>query len=248
MSNYLSFTDNMHLQCNTPMAPLRAQASETAELESQILFGEKVIILETGNKDWIRIRNEDDAYEGWTDRKHFIEFVENKSFLSIDLISPVRTSDGLKFLPFGSKIGESDSLMDGSEGYTSEEYDVEKVLNFTRRFENAPYLWGGKTILGIDCSGYMQLIHKPFGINLPRNASQQALIGQEIIFEVRRAGDVAFFENENGKVVHVGILSDPDHIWHASGCVRNDKFNSEGILNRDTGLISHKLFNLRRIG
>ena len=247
MSNYLSFLQEMLLQCNTPLAPLRSAPSETAELESQVLYGESVTLLELSQKDWIRIRNEDDGYEGWTDRKHFIEFTETKSSLSVDLINPVRTGEGLKFIPFGSKIGKLDSLMDGSNGFTTEPYNVEKVIHFARRFENAPYLWGGKTILGIDCSGYMQLIHKPFGIDLPRNASQQALTGTEVIFEERKAGDIAFFVNDNGKVVHVGILADPDHIWHASGCVRLDGFNSEGILNKDTELISHKLFCIKRI-
>lgn len=120
------------------------------------------------------------------------------------------------------------------------------MLELVSKFENAPYLWGGKTILGMDCSGLMQLIYKPFSIDLPRNASQQEMAGDLITFGSHRAGDVAFFANENNKVVHVGILSSTDLIWHASGCVRLDGFIREGIFNRDTDLISHRLYSIRR--
>jgi len=246
MSDYLSFLPEMLLQCNTPLAPLRSAPSETAELESQILYGESVTLLESGHKDWIRIRNEDDRYEGWTDRKHFIIAVESKPHLLLDLISPIKTKDGLKFIPFASKFGASDNLIDQNQHADRRIYDIAKIIHLAGRFENAPYLWGGKTILGMDCSGLMQLIHKPFSIELPRNASQQEMVGTLISFGNHQAGDVAFFANENNKVVHVGILSSPGMIWHASGCVRHDIFSEEGIVNKDTGKLSHRIYSIKR--
>jgi len=246
MSKYLSFLPDMLLQCNTPMAPLRANPSETAELESQILYGESVTVLELGQKDWIRIRNEDDKYEGWTDRKHLVIAAEPKSLLFMELLAPVQTSDGLKYLPFGSKLGNAEKTIIKNQSAEREMYDVSKIIELVSKFENAPYFWGGKTILGMDCSGLMQIIHKPFSIELPRNASQQELSGDLITFGSHQAGDVAFFGNENKKVVHVGILSSVDSIWHASGCVRHDNFTSEGIINKETGSVSHKLWSIRR--
>jgi len=246
MSIYLSFLPDMLLQCNTPLAPLRSNPTETAELESQILYGESVTVLELGQKDWIRIRNEDDKYDGWTDKKHFVIASEPKSLLFMDLLAPVHTSDGLKYLPFGSKLGNAEKTIIINQSAERKMYEVSKILELVSKFENAPYLWGGKTILGMDCSGLMQLIYKPFSIDLPRNASQQEMAGDLITFGSHRAGDVAFFANENNKVVHVGILSSTDLIWHASGCVRLDGFIREGIFNRDTDLISHRLYSIRR--
>lgn len=246
MANYLSFEVGMKIECGTAIAPLRALPSETAELESQILYGEMVEILETGQKDWIRIRNFADQYEGWSDRKHFISSDTENIYFVMDLLAPVKNERGHFQLPFGSKLDLKTAVTNEVNYMEPISFDADKAIHYAIMFENAPYLWGGKTLLGIDCSGLMQLIHQPLSISLPRNASQQEKHGTLIKFGDHKAGDLAFFANENGKVVHVGIVSGIDNIWHASGCVRKDLFTSEGILNTNTYLISHRLHSIKR--
>ena len=132
-------------------------------------------------------------------------------------------------------------------GYTGKT-TVQEMIRTAMLFMNAPYLWGGKSILGIDCSGLTQLVYSILGIKLSRNACDQAIQGMSVsnLFEAE-PGDLAFFSNTEGKVVHVGILLDRNRILHASGCVHIDPIDAEGIYNEVLGRYTHHLFSIRRI-
>ena len=120
------------------------------------------------------------------------------------------------------------------------------VFSTALSFLNAPYLWGGKSILGIDCSGLVQLCFNICGTELPRDARMQAEIGEEISLKNAICGDLAFFKNKEGRINHVGILKDNSCILHASGKVKIDKINETGILNK-SGEYTHQLSHLKRI-
>jgi len=115
-------------------------------------------------------------------------------------------------------------------------------------FLNAPYLWGGRNLLGIDCSGFTQIVYKINGIPLDRDASQQALQGQTLSFiEESEAGDLAFFDDTEGNITHVGLLLEDHHIIHASGCVRIDRIDQSGIFNSETQSHTHKLRFIKKM-
>jgi gamma-D-glutamyl-L-lysine dipeptidyl-peptidase len=120
-------------------------------------------------------------------------------------------------------------------------------------FMGAPYLWGGRTPSGVDCSGLIQMLYILMGIYLPRDASQQVLEGDAVeLLDLCEPGDLAFFENEEGRIVHVGLIltrnDDGDlRIAHASGRVRIDRLDHQGIFDQEAGSYSHKLRTIRRV-
>jgi hypothetical protein len=128
-------------------------------------------------------------------------------------------------------------------------YDNKKILStVAKKYLNAPYLWGGRTYWGIDCSGFSQIVYKIMGIPLPRDAKDQAKAGVDIIsMRDIQPGDLAFFGNSEDNITHVGILLDMDTIIHASGKVRIDRFDETGIINKETGELTHNLVKIKRI-
>ena len=247
-----------HAFCKVSIAPVRAEASDRSELVTQLLFGEIVEILEVSNQ-WLHIRSFMDGYEGWIDSKQVQDLREKEVSRWLDGLviehSECRVVEG----PEGKQVltkgffrpgDEAESFHIGKSNYRflNEEGAVPgSLIDFARTYLNAPYLWGGKTMFGIDCSGFMQQIHRVFDYQLPRDASQQVELGQEIEFEDREAGDLAFFISESGNIHHVGLLINKDEIIHAHGYVRIDDFNQQGIIRKIDGVHSHKLHSIKRL-
>jgi uncharacterized protein YgiM (DUF1202 family) len=248
--------------CNLAIIPLRAEASDKSEIVSQVLFGEHFEVLEQ-LKQWSRIRIQYDNYEGWIDTKQFQEITESNFkqlstdaiILNADLIEYITTpSNSLIPIPLGSSL----SFLNYSEINTSN-FDFEGtktsgikpkrlLLNSAFMYLNAPYLWGGKTPFGIDCSGFTQMVYKLNGYKLLRDASQQATQGEALSFiEESEPGDLAFFDNDEGNITHVGIIMENNYIIHASGKVRIDRLDHLGIYNTDTNKHTHKLRVIKKI-
>jgi len=249
-----------------PLVPLRQNDSDRSEMTSQLLFGERVEILETREK-WILVRNIADNYTGWADRK-MIQIIDNKDnsdngtelyCISYPLVT-CHTKDNSEtlLLPGGSKINRlqgNKAIIAGKTFYIdpidiimTDEISGERLISLAKQYLNAPYLWGGKSIMGIDCSGFVQVIYDMCGIQLPRDASQQVECGKLInnISELQ-AGDLAFFKNQDGKIMHVGMMINKHQIIHASGCVKIERLDEKGIISNQTGEYSHSLSILKRI-
>ena len=246
---------------------MRALGNERSELISQLLFGEFLKVLEQ-NENWCLVTNIADNYVGWVDTK-MIHPVTEDTFLTaqkMDIIRMPRTysiifdimRNQTMLLPGGSliynltdqefKIGNDVwSLIEPVspiEKYTATYQIVEIALQYL----NAPYLWGGKSILGIDCSGLVQVVYAIGGYLLPRDASQQVDQGKVVNFLTESLpGDLAFFENEVGNISHVGILIDATSIIHSSGWVKVERIDSQGIISSSTGKYTHRLRVIKRI-
>lgn len=226
--------------CNVSVAPLRADASDKAEIVSQILYGESITVLEV-NSHWTRVQLDYDGYEGWMDTKQYSEISEqNLQNRRINMITENFQSsivhDGKILLSMGSEVSFETII-------TQRFGDARVDLTTTaKEFINVPYLWGGRSFFGVDCSGFTQLVFKANGRKIPRDAYQQAEIGKVLDFvEESQAGDLAFFENSEGRVIHVGMMLNNRQIIHASGKVRIDELDSTGIFNKEKNTHSHKL-------
>ncbi len=227
--------------CTYTLIPMRSQPEESAEMLSQLLYGESYLILEK-NAKWLHIRTTFDQYEAWIDAKlHTPATSEELQSRKANHHIASNTFTYLNGMPLvaGSELpGQGEPIPQTST----------QLLSFGQDFLNAPYLWGGRTILGIDCSGLTQLLFKLIGQAIPRDASQQVKIGETIEFlSAAQEGDLAFFDNPEGQITHVGLLLNNQTILHASGRVRTDKIDHQGIFNADTQTYSHQLRVIKRI-
>ncbi|MBR4804454.1 MAG: C40 family peptidase [Bacteroidales bacterium] len=244
--------------CHLPLAPMRAAADDTSEMVSQILFGQSFDILEQTEK-WTLVCNHDDGYKGYIGNKQFVivgndqfdTFNTSRKIVDSHNVSVYFTNKKITFcIPFGSILPEKNTFRLGNYEYRHNFQPREKTLLQTAQsFLNAPYLWGGKTLFGIDCSGFTQTLFSAFGIQLPRDASQQADKGVPVgSLDGALPGDLLFFDNDKGRIIHVGILLEKELVIHASGCVRIDNIDKKGIFNNDMGQYTHHLASVRRFG
>lgn len=234
---------------------------------TQLLFGDAIEILEEkGN--WCRIRVAWDKYECWVDRKQFVtvskatfdNLRDNPAPVCTDLIQlitdkktgnsfPIVFGSSLPFFYNGEiRIEDHVFSFDGSLRPFEQEPTRSGIVETAFQFVNAPYLWGGKSPFGIDCSGFTQTVFKANGIQLKRDAWQQVEIGEPYSFmEEAQPGDLAFFDNEEGKIIHVGIVAGDNHMIHASGKVRLDHYDHYGIFNQERGGYTHNLRIIKNI-
>ncbi|HWJ89867.1 MAG TPA: C40 family peptidase [Flavisolibacter sp.] len=247
--------------CTVAAAPVRKEASHRSEMVNQLLFGETMEILEEKD-EWLRIRTVYDQYEGWL-TNHLISAIdqstalEDVSFIASSLTNPITLPDQLINAPMGAPLvgydEETRLLWDdrykyhGSFRKTGRPFDPDFLRKTIQAWLNAPYLWGGKTYMGVDCSGFVQTVYRLLGIKLPRDAWQQAERGDIVEhLSESRTGDLAFFSNDQQRIVHVGIILDGNEIAHASGKVRIDTLTEKGIWQRESGRKTHSLHVMKR--
>ena len=243
--------------CNLSIVPLRAEPSDKSELVSQVLYGEHFKVLEK-RKFWSRIRLAFDKYEGWIDNKQYIlieketykNLDQNTEQLSTNLVDFITKDNGqLQTIVIGTPLNAIQHLKHHFDGHIATvKKDKSKLIETAKIFLNTPYLWGGKTPFGMDCSGFTQLVYRLNGFKLMRDASQQATQGEALSFiEESEAGDLAFFDNNEGNIIHVGLIMEDHYIIHAHGQVRMDRLDHTGIYNVDTKKHSHKLRVIKKV-
>lgn len=239
--------------------PGRATDSDKSEIVTQLLFGDVFRIL-AESKNFIQIKTHYDNYECWICKKQYHSITEGEYsqitnspyFCTTDLIHIIENNGSLQPLVQGSslpffnngafKIGKKLVKYDGNISVPTQIGSKEKIVEDALMYLNAPYLWGGKSPFGIDCSGLTQIVYKINNIVIPRDAYQQAELGEGYSFvEEAEPGDLAFFDNEEGKITHVGILASKNKIIHASGKVRIDRLDHNGIYNEEINAYTHKL-------
>ncbi|WNJ21454.1 C40 family peptidase [Pontibacter sp. G13] len=246
------------------IVPMRGEAKESAEMISQLVFGEGCTRIEEQGS-WSKVKSLLDGYEGWVDTKMLAPIPQDDSD-SLQNWIRVQTGklileDGSELvLPLGARIPASRSTpvsrfslggyqwkFHGDPVMIPEALTPQILVERAKWFRNVPYVWGGKTGFGIDCSGFMQTLFAMCGIDVPRDSSQQALVGTTIAYGEHRAGDVAFFAKPGKtRVSHVGLLISSDQIIHASGKVRIDSFTETGIIHTDNDETTHILLNIQR--
>lgn len=243
-----------------PAAPVRRKPMHRKEMVNQLLFGETVRVLRSKGPLWLKVRSLHDNYEGWMTNTLLTAIDEvsagtMSAYAVTDLLAAINVGDRKMNIPVGSSlpffINGKGKLADDEYGFTGnyckrdeQQVSEELIKQLTSPWLNAPYLWGGRTPLGVDCSGFVQVIYKLMGIDLPRDAWQQAQEGKTVKkFREALPGDLAFFDNDED-IVHTGILLGNDQIIHASGKVKIDMINKKGVYDMVTG---KKILSLRLI-
>lgn len=246
--------------CHLSIIPVRKDPSDRSEMVSQLLFGEDYKVTKDQGK-WLRIKGSFDNYEGWIDHRQFKE-ISKTSFEAIqkkispavaEFVGPIEfNNNGAYPILLGSsipKLKELDYQFKGEIFQLSNPTNNRSLLvENAYMYLNSPYLWGGRSPFGIDCSGFTQMVYKLNGIKLPRDAYQQAEVGDSLSFiEEAEVGDLAFFDNSEGKIIHVGIMLNNNQIIHASGKVRIDRIDHQGIFNQETNDYSHHLRLIKKV-
>ena len=252
------------------VVPVRTEAREGAEQSTQMLFGELCTILEKKPR-WNRIKLDSDGQEGWVDEK-MISPIGGKDYTTY---KKAYASAATVVFPMAYAMSENNGqtipLTAGTRltNYAQGRFEVlgvgfridpsmirtqyvelslQSLLETVRFFINVPYLWGGKNALGMDCSGFTQVVMSLFGKHLLRNASEQATQGRAVAdLKKAKAGDLVFFDHEDGKISHVGIVIDSERVIHCSGRVKVEKLDSNGIFSAEFGQYTHHLVSIRRV-
>ena len=247
--------------CNLAIIPLRAEPSDRSEQVSQILFGEAFEILEWKDR-WVKVRTDLDNYEGWIGRLQFT-MLGHIAYRSLKQVPPHITyravtqawkkpDNTVLYLPVASSLvflkGTTCHINNEKFEIIGEIGETEPIDVTAKSFLNTPYLWGGRTHYGIDCSGFTQAVYRLQGTNLLRDASMQAEQGETVDFLAEaKLGDLAFFDNEEGRITHVGILFGNGQIIHASGKVKIDSIDMQGIYSEEQRRHTHKLRIIKRM-
>lgn len=244
--------------CHLSVIPVRSISDDTGEMVSQLLYGEHFKVLEQ-RKSWSKIRIAFDSCEGWICNNQ-IRLIEKEDYeaidncadelFSADLISYVATqSDNLLPIVLGSNVHSTTILSNIFEGTAiASKQNKTNLIKIALLYLNAPYLWGGKTPFGIDSSGFTQMVYKINGYTLKRNALQQSAQGEALSFiEESESGDLAFFDNTDGVIDHVGIIMENNYIIHAHGKIRIDRIDHTGIFNTETNKYTHTLRVIKKI-
>lgn len=251
--------------CNLSLVPVRREPSDKSEMVSQLLFGEMVEII-TKQDNWRKIKMLYDGYIGWIDKKQIVSITDDeiqkikntKPVISGDLVQiAIWNKNQICPIVLGSSLplynnnkfimAETEFIFDGNVidiGTPS----IIRLMENAYMYLNSPYLWGGRSPFGIDCSGFTQMVFKLCGILLLRDACNQAEHGTTInLIDESKAGDLAFFDNSEGKISHVGIIIPGNQIIHASGKVRIDRIDHQGIYNEELKDYSHNLRLIKRV-
>ena len=244
--------------------PVRAENKEQSEMVTQLLFGDIFTVI-SEKKNWLQIEIEADQYQGWIDGTMFFEISQaqfeqikyTKAPVLSALVCYLRSDQEKIHLVRGSSfpLMENEQIIIGEKTYKVDAFEQcegkdkrSEIIKTALSYLSSPYLWGGKSPFGIDCSGYSQVVYKINGIQIPRDASQQVNLGKSRNFiDEAEPGDLAFFDNEEGNVIHVGIVMEGRKIIHASGQVRIDKLDHQGIYNLDKKAYTHKLRVIQNI-
>ncbi len=252
--------------CILPLVPVREKPSDRSQMINQLLFGD-VVAIKDQYKSWLFAETLHDGYAGWVDEKQVTPFVdtyfaqleeETPVFLNTEFTRATGPNGENLVLTLGSRLplfrnnrfmlGEKEYQLPENISVLTGKQPAKKITETARKYLGSSFLWGGRSFFGTDCSGFTQIVFRMCGYPLQRDASQQAEHGTLVNFvEEARQGDLAFFENEEGSIIHVGILLDNQEIIHSSGQVRTDTVDHEGIFRTDLKKYTHKLRFIKRI-
>jgi len=250
--------------CTLNAIPLKSEPNNKSEMISQILFGETFVVSDL-EKNWVKIILDFDHYEGWVSKNQIIELTQkdysniknNNTYHLNNLVTFISDSNNnLQTISLGAslpffknntfKILDQQYKFDGLVNH--KKVLKSELVRMAHLYLNTPFLWGGRTPFGIDCSGFTQMVYKTGGHKLFRDAYQQASQGEVLSFiEESEPGDLAFFDNEEGEIIHVGIILDNNYIIHCDGKVRIDRLDHSGIYNVDTKRHTHKLRIMKKV-